>query len=354
MAYSRKLLAAQEELAQTISRTVLGGEGVKRVFVERTYEPQRAEKEETLPQMITSSAMIGSNLFWANGYPGVGSRIAVIDTGTDTDHQSFDNGAFLYALEQNAMAANMTKETYASAHNILADEVIAVLVFDVTDQVEDMVTVDVGQSEINNETGGIGTTIEIEVPAVEVCPSERFVDIYENEWYHEAVDYVVKNGLMIGMDETHFEPNSNMTRAQLVQVLYRMAGSPETEAQLTFTDVAKGQWYYDAVAWASANGITMGIDETHFAPNDPVTREQMVTFFARFAKSNGIDTSYQGDLSDFTDAGKVSDYAVDAMTWAYEIGLINGMENHRLNPGWTAQRSQAATVLMRYCLLFID
>ena len=243
---------------------------------------------------------------------------------------------------------------YASAHNILADEVIAVLVFDVTDQVKDTVTVDVGQSEINNETGGIGTTIEIEVPAVEVCPSERFVDIYENEWYHEAVDYVVKNGLMIGMDETHFEPNSNMTRAQLVQVLYRMAGSPETEAQLTFTDVAKGQWYYDAVAWASANGITMGIDETHFAPNDPVTREQMVTFFARFAKSNGIDTSYQGNLSDFTDAGKVSDYAVDAMTWTYEIGLINGMENHRLNPGWTAQRSQAATVLMRYCLLFID
>lgn len=73
-----------------------------------------------------------------------------------------------------------------------------------------------------------------------------------------------------------------------------MAGSPETEAQLTFTDVAKGQWYYDAVVWASANGITMGIDETHFAPNDPVTREQMVTFFARFAKLNGIDTSYQG------------------------------------------------------------
>ena len=101
-------------------------EGVKRVFVERTYEPQRAEKEEMLPQMITSSAMIGSNLVWANGYPGAGSRIAVIDTGTDTDHQAFDNDAFLYALEQNAMAANMTKEAYASAHNILADEVIAV------------------------------------------------------------------------------------------------------------------------------------------------------------------------------------------------------------------------------------
>lgn len=126
-----------------------------------------------------------------------------------------------------------------------------------------------------------------------------------------------------------------------------MADSPETEAQLTFTDVAKGQWYYDAVVWASANGITMGIDETHFAPNDPVTRGQMVTFFARFAKLNGIDTSYQGNLSDFTDADKVSNYAVDAMSWAYEIGLINGMENHRLNPGRTAQRSQAATVLMR-------
>lgn len=84
--------------------------------------------------------------------------------------------------------------------------------FDVTDQVKDTVTVDVGQSEINNGTGGIGTTIEIEVPAVEVCPSERFVDIYENEWYHEAVDYVFKNGLMIGMDETHFEPNDPATR----------------------------------------------------------------------------------------------------------------------------------------------
>ncbi len=180
------------------------------------------------------------------------------------------------------------------------------------------------------------------------CPSGSFKDVKTDAWYHEAVDYVVENGLMYGMSDTVFAPENKTTRAQLVTVLYRLAGSPETELTEQFKDVAENAWYAEAVAWAYANEITTGITEDLFAPEANVTREQVVTFLARYAAQTGIDTETEADLSQYTDANMVSEYAVPAMAWAIENGIINGMGNDTLAPKADSTRAQIATILMRF------
>ena len=191
------------------------------------------------------------------------------------------------------------------------------------------------------------------VPAnSENCPSEAFKDLADNQWYHEGVDFVLRSGLMKGMSEDVFAPNNNMTRAQLVMVLYRMAGCPEAKEDAAFKDVAETAWYAEAVAWAVENGITKGVSQDYFNPNDSVTREQMVTFFARFAALNGQDVEVEGDLSAFTDADSVTGYAVRNMVWAVKSGLIAGMGDNTINPKGNATRAQVATILMRYCKTF--
>ncbi len=180
------------------------------------------------------------------------------------------------------------------------------------------------------------------------CPTADYTDVPVNAWFHEAVDYVVANGIMEGTGEGTFSPNSTTTRAQLVTVLYRLAGSPEVELTGQFTDVAEDQWYAKAVAWAYAEEITTGITETLFAPNMSVTREQVVTFLYRYAQFAGVDVTAEGDLSQFTDGDKVSDYAKEAFLWAVDTGVVNGMTETTLVPQGTSIRAQIATILMRF------
>ncbi len=186
----------------------------------------------------------------------------------------------------------------------------------------------------------------------ENCPSKGYSDLKADQWYHESVDYVLRAQLMEGLSEDIFAPNANMTRAQLVTVLYRLAGSPAVTEDSVFADVADGAWYHDAVIWAYTNEITTGVTETTFAPNASVTREQMVAFFARYAQLCGEDLTVTGDLSDFTDADTVSEYAEDYMIWAVANGLINGMDDGTIAPKATSTRAQVAAVLMRYCEAF--
>ena len=173
-------------------------------------------------------------------------------------------------------------------------------------------------------------------------------DVVAGDWFAEAVNYVTLTGRMNGTGDG-FSPNSNLTRAQMVTVLYRMAGEPEVTGENPFTDVPDGQWYTDAVLWAAENGITDGTSETTFSPNNPLTREQMATFFYRFADFETEEPiEVTGDLSGYTDADLVADYAVDAMTWAVGEGVISGIGNNTLAPDNTASRAQMATVLTRY------
>lgn len=173
-------------------------------------------------------------------------------------------------------------------------------------------------------------------------------DVTAGDWFTSDVIYVTLTGLMNGTGDG-FSPNNNINRAQLVTVLYRMAGQPEVTGENPFTDVPDGQWYTDAVLWAAENGITDGTSETTFSPNDALTREQMATFLYRFANFEaGEPIEVTGDLSGYTDADLVADYAVDAMTWAVGEGVISGIGNNTLAPDNTASRAQMATVLTRY------
>ena len=178
-----------------------------------------------------------------------------------------------------------------------------------------------------------------------------FTDVPQNQWYYNYVEYVYNHDLMNGISDTTFAPAHKMTRGQLVTVLYRMAGSPEVEGTTSFTDVEKGRYYEDAVIWASKNGITDGLNDTTFGPHKHVTREQMATFFARYAEKNGADMDVSADLTGFADHEQVSNYAEKTMKWAVGTKLIQGVDKNTLRPRGDATRAQVAAMLQRLDLL---
>ncbi|MGN1306895.1 MAG: S-layer homology domain-containing protein [Faecousia sp.] len=188
-----------------------------------------------------------------------------------------------------------------------------------------------------------------EIPASsENCPSRSFTDLDTNAWYHAYTDYVLREGLMNGVGDHKFEPDGTVTRAMVVTLLYRMAGSPEVTAHAAFADVKEGAWYADAVAWAENAGIVKGVSEELFAPDDSATREQLVTFLYRYAEYAELDTSAKADLRTYPDAAAVSGYAADAMAWAVGSGLLVGDAKGNLLPGDTANRVQLAAIFTRF------
>lgn len=200
---------------------------------------------------------------------------------------------------------------------------------------------------IAEELNGTVTAADYGEPAGRIH-TISYNDVTAGDWFTPDVIYVTLTGLMNGTGDG-FSPNNNINRAQLVTVLYRMAGEPEVTGENPFTDVPDGQWYTDAVLWAAENNITDGTSETTFSPNNPLTREQMATFLYRFANFEaGEPIEVTGDLSGYTDADLVADYAVNAMTWAVGEGVISGIGNNTLAPDNTASRAQMATVLTRY------
>ena len=184
------------------------------------------------------------------------------------------------------------------------------------------------------------------------CPSKAFSDLDTSRWYHEGVDFVLTEGIMVGITDTIFAPNAELTRGQIVTILYRMAGSPEMDVETPFTDVDPDRFYAAAVAWAFENGIVKGVSDTEFAPSANVTREQLVTFLARYATFKGVDVTAEGNLDAFADSASVSKYAVDSMIWAVENGIVAGMEGNTLAPKATASRAQVATFVLRFCTKF--
>ena len=182
----------------------------------------------------------------------------------------------------------------------------------------------------------------------ENCPSAKFVDVNTKEWYHPYVDYAVAHGLFSGTGENTFEPETAMTRAMLVTVLWRYEGQPEGYEN-TFVDVnaKSGSWYIDAVAWAAANNIVGGIGDGKFDPEGKITREQMATILFRYANWKGIDTSKRGDLNTFPDGSKTAGWAKEAMQWTVAEKIIGGSDG-KLLPQGSATRAQVATILMRF------
>ena len=197
----------------------------------------------------------------------------------------------------------------------------------------------------NGQVTVTATFVQVEEPA----PTEPFIDVAEGDWFYDAVVYAYQNELMDGVGGNRFAPNSETTRAQLVTILYRLEGEPAVSGDLPFTDVEAGIWYTDAILWAAQNNIVNGVSDTEFAPGDDLTRQQLVTILYRYAEAKGYDVSASADLSGYPDAGQVQDYAQPAMAWAVAENIIQGMEDGTLKPAGNASRAQIATILMRFC-----
>ena len=176
----------------------------------------------------------------------------------------------------------------------------------------------------------------------------NFTDVKETDWFFKGVEYVVDKGIMSGVSENEFAPSGKLTRAMLVQMLYNMESRPACDAENAFMDVPVGQWYTDAVIWANDAKIVSGMGEGLFAPNMEITREQMVAMLYNYAKYKGYDVTASADLSAFADTASVSTWAQPAMQWAVAEGYISGMGDSQLAPQGTATRAEIASVIMRF------
>lgn len=184
------------------------------------------------------------------------------------------------------------------------------------------------------------------IPAAAAVDDTGFVDVNPGDWFAEAITYCRDNGLMEGRGSERFAPNGNMTRAEPVTVLYRIAGEPAVTNSNPFTDVASGQWYTNAVLWAQQNEIVGGYGNGHFGTNDPVRREQIAAILWRTAEEPAA-----GSGVDFADENSISAYAVTAVDWARAAGIVNGKGGNRFDPRGSATRAEVATMLMNYTKL---
>ncbi len=177
---------------------------------------------------------------------------------------------------------------------------------------------------------------------------QSFRDVAKSDWYYEAVEYVCSNNLMQGVSGGEFAPEMNITRGMIVTILYRLEGEPANGYAGLFADTENNKWYTDAVEWAAKNDIVNGYTTGGFGPNDPVTREQMAAILYRYAAYRGYDVDASTGLESFNDEETISSYAVDTMKWAVANNLLNGSHNN-LAPKDKATRAQAAAILMRFC-----
>lgn len=196
----------------------------------------------------------------------------------------------------------------------------------------------------NGEIRSGGVTVD-----VTFIPEDwPFVDVTEDKWYYDAVAYVYQQGIMVGMSETTFEPNTTVNRAQVVQMLYNLEGQPQVSGDSGFSDIRDDQWYAKAVAWASANDVVAGYEDGTFRPTRAVTREEFAQILYNYAKCKGYGLSASADLGKFPDSGQVSSWAETALGWANGNGLINGHDDGRLDPKGSTIRAQAASILMNF------
>lgn len=248
------------------------------------------------------------------------ASFSAVSTGTRANGAEFtiDSTTDLAAIDQGAYAGQITMDLAAYAKS------------------------DPENFMENGEIRSGGVTVD-----VTFIPEDwPFVDVTEDKWYYDAVAYVYQQGIMVGMSETTFEPNTTVNRAQVVQMLYNLEG--QVSGDSGFSDIRDGQWYAKAVAWASANDVVAGYEDGTFRPTRAVTREEFAQILYNYAKFKGYDLSASADLGKFPDSGQVSSWAETALGWANGNGLINGHDDGRLDPKGSTIRAQAASILMNF------
>lgn len=185
----------------------------------------------------------------------------------------------------------------------------------------------------------------------EPLPDPRFVDVPEDAWYSSAVDHVERNGLFTGVSETRFDPDGTMTRAMVVTVLHRLAGQPQPAGPGAFVDVPEGDWFSDAAAWAQEQDIAVNVSDGRFAPYQDVTREELVAMLYRYAAAMGLTAGEASPIpEEYADRDEVSSWAVDAFGWAIEDGIVQGVGDGELAPGRAVRRCEAAAILQRFAV----
>lgn len=176
-----------------------------------------------------------------------------------------------------------------------------------------------------------------------------FTDVPERMWYFNAVDYVVRRGLMQGAGDGTFAPDSLLTREQLAYTLYRLAGSPQETGSAAYPDVPQDSFFYPAIAWAGSNGLMSGLDTGLFEPKAPLTREQLAICLQKFAQFKGVTPVPAADLSGYADSDQVSSWARDYLGWAVAQKLLGGYDDGTLRPTARTTRAEVAVVLQKYC-----
>ena len=187
------------------------------------------------------------------------------------------------------------------------------------------------------------------LPSAFAAEGGGFTDVSKDHWAYDAITEAVAAGYFKGVSDTAFDPEGTLTRAMLSQILYAMEDKPAVSGAATFSDVAAGAWYADAVNWTEAQGIVAGMGENSFAPDAPVTREQLSLILYGYARYKGYDTSASVSLSGYADRDSVAVWAADSMGWAVSEGLISGRPGGYLDPAGTAIRAEVAQILMNFC-----
>jgi Uncharacterized protein conserved in bacteria len=215
-----------------------------------------------------------------------------------------------------------------------------------------MVPVIVGAVATNTKAHDSNTPA-LEAPALvplSAPTSAPFTDVVPGSWYEEAVLWAYENNITSGVGDHLFGPNENITRGQVVTMLWRIEESPVMESETSFSDVADGKWYTDAVAWAAASEIVAGYPDGTFAPNQNITRQELVTILFRYArqKDPATEAPEDADLSGYSDVGQIGAFAVEPMRWAVGTGVVNGTSSTTLSPKDTATRAQFVQMLYRW------
>lgn len=215
-----------------------------------------------------------------------------------------------------------------------------------------------GGSSSGGSSGGSGTTTTPTTPGTQTpcnggsdCVSSKYTDTSASAWYHESLDYVIKNGLFEGVSDKLFAPGSSMTRGMFATVLMRLeksSGKSVDGYSNNFSDVASGSWYEKGVAWASGSDIVKGIGAGKFAPNVNITREQLAVMMYRYAEHLKLDVSVTDTSLGFADSADISSYARTALAWAYEKGIMTGKSGNRIDPAGHASRAEVAAVMTRF------
>ena len=209
------------------------------------------------------------------------------------------------------------------------------------------------ERSLTNKVSGVYLTKDMTVYAlwrVDENPgtgANPFTDVSERDWFYGDVMFVYENGLMLGTSKTLFSPHGTATRGMMATILWRMEGSPVPKGKNSFTDVEAGKWYADAITWTAENSIFAGYGKDKFGPDDPITREQLAVMLYRYARHEGYDTAQGGmTVREFADYDQIAGYALEAVAWTVEAGLLTGNSSDTLAPGQAATRVQTAQALL--------